>query len=47
MTAAKVSGAVVIGGAVAVTQPEALPYVLGGWSNVAANVYEDAPNGTL
>ena len=46
-SAAKFSGAVVASGGAAMTDPAAVPYVLGGWVNAASSAYEDYQNGTL
>ena len=46
-SAAKFSGAVVASGGAAMTDPAAVPYVLGGWVNAAASAYEDYQNGSL
>lgn len=47
LTAAKFSGAAIASGMAVAANPATLPYVLGGWSGVAASVYEDYQNGTL
>jgi hypothetical protein len=46
-SAAKASGAVVASAGAVVVDPQTLPYVLGGWANVASDAYGDYQNGTL
>jgi hypothetical protein len=47
IAATKFSGAVVGSGVAVATNPGTLPYVLSGWTNVAASVYQDYQEGTL
>jgi hypothetical protein len=46
-SAAKASAAVVASAGAVVVDPQTLPYVLGGWANVASDAYSDYQNGTL
>ena len=47
LTAAKFSGAAVASGVAVGVNPATLPYVLGGWTNVGASIYEDYQNGAI
>ena len=44
-SAAKASAAVVAGAGAVMVDPQTLPYVLGGWANVASDAYSDYQNG--